>query len=173
MRFGHSVHRALDRSQLSASGLARTRLITDDPFGAFARRTLLTQPVRISIASPWISPRADEPNLEKVIEHAASHRATITLVTRPPTSEAHSKAIEMVQGRAKAHVFFNPTLHGKLYICESKDGRGFAVIGSANCTPNSASLDEIAVMISPTKGSRVISDLSSDGLVALMGKGNR
>jgi hypothetical protein len=171
MPFGSSVHRPIDRSQLSATGLSRVRVITGDPFAAFCRRALVQKPVRLSLVSPWLSPRTDEASLTALIEHAARNEATIFLVTRPPTSSAHTAAIELVRSTHRGQVHLNPSLHGKLYICESKGGRGFAVVGSANCTSNSARLDEIAIMLTPHRNSRILSTLTNHGLVALLDDG--
>lgn len=75
-------------------------------------------------------------------------------------SDPHEHAVELVRAVPKSRVYFNPRLHAKLYICESRRGGGLAVVGSANGTSNSAALDEVAVLLRPERGSSIINELA-------------
>jgi hypothetical protein len=148
---------------------ARIDIVRADPFGAFARAVARATPRRITIVSPWLNDGCERiVTLGGLVRHAARHHATIVLVTRPPASEAHARAIELVKSEAKSRVHFNPRLHAKLYVCEFGGQAGLAVVGSANGTGNSAFLDEVAVMIRPERESSVISELAGPTVRGLM-----
>jgi hypothetical protein len=115
----------------------------------------------VTIVSPWINDDCVRiVTLAALIRHAARHRAAIVVVTRPPSSETHAAAVKLVQDAPKARVYFNPRLHAKLYVCESRGDRGLAVVGSANGTGNSAFLDEVAILLRPERGSIIITELA-------------
>ncbi len=146
------------------------RLITRDPFGHFTRVCLRERPRRITIISPWLTDADVRPTtLSRLVVHAERHGAAIVVVSRLPRSEMHQDAIDLVQATSRSRVRFNPRLHGKLYVCETGGGRGFAVIGSANGTDSSAHLDEIALLVRPDRGSRLIAELATKGVRALSG----
>lgn len=115
----------------------------------------------MTIISPWINDDCVRLiTLAALIRHVVRQRATIIVVTRPPLSETHAAAVRLVQDAPKSRVYFNPRLHAKLYVCESGGGRGLAVVGSANGTGNSASLDEVAILLRPEGGSNIITELA-------------
>jgi hypothetical protein len=146
------------------------RLITRDPFGHFTRVCLRERPRRITIVSPWLTDAEVRPSaLSRLVAHAERLGAAIVVVSRPPRSELHQNAIDLVKATSRSRVRFNPRLHGKLYVCETGGRRGVAVIGSANGTASSAHLDEIALMVRPDHGSPLIGELASQGVRALSG----
>jgi hypothetical protein len=153
---------------------ARLRVIVRDPFGAFARSALIECPRRICVVSPWVCDRDIRvASLGRLAEHAAAHGAALVLVTRPPTSDHHQAAIELIRQLPGGRVFLNPRLHGKLYVCESGKGRGVAVVGSANCTDGSAWLDELGLLVRPERGSQIVHELGSRAVWSLMGASRR
>ena len=148
---------------------ARVRILRADPFGAFTRAVARERPRRITIVSPWIS---DCPyrivTLDALVRYAIGQRAAIVVVTRPPASEAHAEALQMIRSAPRARIHFNSRLHAKLYVCESGPSGGLAVIGSANGTGNSALLDEVAILVRPEPGSPIIRELAGPTVRGLM-----
>lgn len=163
-----SVHRQTHLVRLAAERRARVRVLGRDPFGQFTQACLRERPRRITIVSPWVTDReVRAASLARLVAHAERHGAMIIMVSRPPVSELHRAAIELVRTASRSRVQLNPRLHGKLYVCETGEHRGVAVIGSANGTENSAFLDEIALMVRPDRGSPLIDELATHGVRAL------
>ena len=161
MSFAGSVHhRAADVTTVVPALPARVRVICGDPFSAFVRAASRHRPCRVTIVSPWLSDEGSAPCLTTLLGHAQRHAATIVLLTRPPSSEPHRRAVDRVREMSSTRVYLNPRLHAKLYVCENAAGRGFAIVGSANATRASSYLDEIALMLRPERGSKIISELS-------------
>jgi phosphatidylserine/phosphatidylglycerophosphate/cardiolipin synthase-like enzyme len=155
-----SLARQPDAGLVSAPQRARIRVLTRDPFGAFVRATLRERPRRISVVSPWVGDRGlREASLRRLLQHAVERHCGVVLVTRPPVSDGHAAAVELARTAPRGCVYFNSRLHAKLYVCESVDGRGLAVVGSANCTDGSMWLDEFGVLVRPEDGSQIISEL--------------
>lgn len=170
MSFTDSVQgRAADVTMLAPAIRARVRIIRSDPFGAFARAAAGQAPRRLTIVSPWINDECDRiVTLAALLRHAERHGAAVVLITRPPTTEPHERAVQLVRSTERSHVYLNPRLHAKLYICESGRGRGIAMVGSANGTGSSAALDEVAVLLRPERGSTIISELAGPTVRGLM-----
>jgi hypothetical protein len=165
-----SVHHQGCLVRLAAERRARVRVLGRDPFGQFTQACLRERPRRITVVSPWLTDREVGPaSLGRLVAHAEKHGAALMTVTRPPMSRRHHDAIELLQTASRSRVQLNPRLHGKLYVCQSGEHRGVAVIGSANGTGNSAFLDEIALMVRPDRGSPLISELATHGVRALSG----
>jgi hypothetical protein len=162
MTFSHSVQASSADVTSSLSAMrARVRVLRTDPFGAFVRAVAREDPRRITIVSPWINDDCDRVvTLAALVRHAVRRRAAIVLVTRPPLTDTHAAAVQIIREAPKSRIYFNQRLHAKLYVCESRHGRGLAVVGSANGTGNSAFLDEIAVLLRPERGSNIISELA-------------
>ena len=161
MSFVGSVHHgAADVTTVVPALPARVRVICGDPFSAFVRAAGRYRPCRITIVSPWLSDESSGPGLRALIAHAQHHAATIVLLTRPPASEPHRRAVTHVHDAPGACVYLNARLHAKLYVCESAAGSGFAIVGSANATRASSYLDEVAILLRPERGSKIISELS-------------
>lgn len=172
MAYSHSVQRrTADVTMAIPAMRARVRIIRSDPFGAFAQASARQTPRRLTIVSPWINDDCDrQVTLAALIRHAEVHRAAVVVITRPPASGPHKRALELVRTASRSRIYLNPRLHAKLYVCESAQGGGLAVIGSANGTGSSASLHEIALLIRPDRGSAIISELAGATVRGLMDK---
>jgi hypothetical protein len=159
-------------NQPQVSRSARVTVVRRDPFGAFARVALSLQPRRIILVSPWLSEGTGAyAPITSLIEHTVRHDAGLVLVSRPPANDSHATIVSKVRQVAHARVYLNPRLHAKLYICESRRGRGVALIGSANSTCGSHRLDEVALLVRPDRGSTIITELAGPTVRALMGAG--
>src|SRR6266516_73180 len=135
-----SAYTVADRSdsRKSAPRRAFVQVATGDIFGLFAREALQAQPKRLTIVSPWVDPNLSHaPSLNELLDRAAECKASVVLVTRPLETPGQARAIASVLNYERGRVFLDPNLHAKLYICEEADGRGFAVVGSANMTDSS------------------------------------
>jgi hypothetical protein len=144
------------------------QVITGDIFGLFAREALQARPKRLTIVSPWVdSDLANVPSLNELLGHAEQCRASVVLATRPLETPSHARAVASVLNYRRGRVFLDPSLHAKLYLCEEADGRGFAVVGSANMTDSSHRLRELAVVVRPQARSRVLADLGHQAVATL------
>jgi hypothetical protein len=141
-----------------------------DVFGSFVSAVILENPTRITLISPWLGD-PESGRLGRVLAHAEEHGAAVLLVTRPPVSATHSAAITATASMRRGRVHLNAKLHAKLYVCESVDGRGVAVLGSANGTDRSAALDEVGLIIRPDRGSEIITHLGRHAARSLLGGG--
>jgi hypothetical protein len=175
MAFSHSVQsRTADVTSSAADMRARVSILRTDPFGAFARAVARETPRRITIVSPWINDGCDRiVTFAALIRHVVRQRAAIVVVTRAPASEAHQRALDLVQSAPRSRIYFNSRLHAKLYVCECGQDAGLAVVGSANGTGNSAFLDEVAVLVRPERGSNIISELAGPTVRGLMDSRSR
>jgi hypothetical protein len=170
----HSVHTVSHRSAGRKSPLRRAfvQVVTGNIFGLFAREVLQARPKRLTIVSPWVDGElSDAPSLAELLEHAERCRASLVLVTRPLDTPGHARAVASVLHYGRGRVFLDPNLHAKLYACEVGDGRGFAVVGSANMTESSRRLRELAVVVRPQAKSRVLADLSHQAVATLTASG--
>src|SRR5437867_1462464 len=149
MRSACSVpHRS--ESRKSAPRRAFVQVVTGDIFGLFAREALQAQQKRLTIVSPWVdSDLPHAPSLAELLDRAERLSASVVLATRPLETSSHARVIAAVLNYRRGRVFLDPSLHAKLYVCEEADGRGFAVVGSANMTDSSHRLRELAVVIRP------------------------
>jgi hypothetical protein len=165
-----SAYTVPDRSdsRKSAPRRAFVQVVTGDIFGLFAREALEARPKRLTIVSPWVDGELSHtPSLTELLDHAERLRASVVLATRPLETPAHARAVASVLSYSRGRVLLEPNLHAKLYVCEEADGRGFAVVGSANMTDSSRRLRELAVVIRPQAGSRVLADLGQRALTTL------
>lgn len=110
--------------------------------------------------------------LGRLVERAERHGASVILVTRPPQIDAHEEAIELVLRSSRGVVHLVPGLHAKLYVCEPRLGRGFAVMGSANASDSSIGLAEVALVIRPERGSSIINELAGPTVRGLLTGGS-
>jgi phosphatidylserine/phosphatidylglycerophosphate/cardiolipin synthase-like enzyme len=134
----------------------------------FAREALQARPRRLTIVSPWVdSDLAHTPSLSELLDHAERSKASVVLGTRPLETPRHARAVASVLSYGRGRVFLDPCLHAKLYVCEEADGRGFAVVGSANMTDSSRRLRELAVIVRPQARSRVLADLGYQAVATL------
>jgi phosphatidylserine/phosphatidylglycerophosphate/cardiolipin synthase-like enzyme len=166
----HSVSSQADRPHLPTAHRARVRIVCRDVFGSFVRAAILERPSRITVISPWLGD-PETGRFGRVLAHAEEHGAAVLLVTRPPVSPTHSAAIAATAQMPRGRVHLNAKLHAKLYVCESENGRGVAVLGSANGTDRSATLDEIGLIIRADRGSEIITHLGRHAVRELLAEG--
>lgn len=153
----------------SGSGLARratVQTVWGDVLGSFIAATLRAAPKQICLVSPWLAEKEHD-RLGRLLGHARRHRAAVTIVTRP-SAVASGLALASLLGRESAvRVLVNDQLHAKLYVCQEHDGRGVALVGSANFTAGGARLAEAGVLVRPLADSRIIDDLAKVALSEL------
>jgi hypothetical protein len=155
-------------STIGPSTRARVRVLGHDPFGAFARAASRRPVRRLTIVSPWLCPDGPRPfTLRKLIERVDRQGGAVVLVTRPSVGSAHEEAIALVRAAERGTIYLNPSLHAKIFVCETGGG-GLAVVGSANASAGSASLDELAILLRPEHGSRIITELASAAVRGLI-----
>lgn len=155
--------------QLPASRSARVTVVRSDPFGTFVRAALQLRPRRVILISPWLSEGVgSQAIITTLVEHAVRFDAGLLLVSRPPSSPSHAAVISKVGQAPRSRICLNQRLHAKLYICESSRERGVALIGSANSTLGSLRLDEVALLVRPNRGSRIITELAGPTVRTLM-----
>lgn len=166
MASGRTVHpRRADRKRSTcqtAVARARVRFISGDILGAFADEVGRSRGRvhRLTIVSPWVTHDGSGGVLARLLERAERDSASVVLVTRPDATVSHTAAVSAVEGATRGRVLLNDRLHAKLYICELGSGRGFALIGSANMTASSKDLDEMAALVRPVRGSRMLAQLA-------------
>jgi hypothetical protein len=166
MASGRTVHsRRAERKRSTCKTpltRARVRFISGDILGAFADEVGRSRGriQRLTIVSPWVTHEGTGGVLARLLERAERDGASVTLITRPDPSAGHLAAMSAVEGAARGRVLLNERLHAKMYICELGGGRGFALIGSANMTTSSKDLDEMAILVRPLRGSRMLSQLA-------------
>lgn len=167
MSSAHTVPNPSD-SRKSSPRRAFVQVVTGDIFGLFAREVLQARPRRLTIVSPWVdSDLAHIPSLNEMLDHAERCKASVVLGTRPLETPRHARAIASILNYPRGRVFLDPSLHAKLYVCEEADGRGFAIVGSANMTDSSRRLRELAVIVRPQARSRVLADLGYQAVATL------
>jgi hypothetical protein len=137
-----------------------------DVLGRFVAATLRARPVRIYIVSPWM-PETDLDRLRALARHADSCRAELTVITRPPVSVGAERALDVVRAAGRHRILVNDQLHAKLYVCQEPDGRGVALICSANFTAGGTRMAEVGVLLRPLAESSLIDDLARVALTSL------
>lgn len=145
----------------SGSGLVRratVQVVWGDVIARFVAAALRSKPTHICLVSPWLSEN-DDAQVSVLLTHARRNRAEVTLVTRPMAVAPESLAA-LVDRQHGARVLISNHLHAKLYVCQEGDGRGVAMIGSANLTAGAVRLAEIGLLVRPLVGSRIIDDLA-------------
>jgi hypothetical protein len=140
-----------------------------DILGRFVAATLMARPVKLCLVSPWLA-ETDHDRLATLLGHARRHRAAVSVVTRPSAVAPNRALSKLFDRQPWLRILVNEQLHAKLYVCQEQDGRGVALVGSANLTAGGARLAEVGVLLRPLAGSRLIEDLAS---VAITGLGAR
>lgn len=172
MRFATTVPQGWGRGK-AASGCLPVRRATAQPIwgdvlGSFTAATLRARPVRLCLVTPWVG-ETEHGRLRLLVRHADAHRAELVVVTRPSALTSGNDALDIVR-KARAHrLLLNDQLHGKLYVCQEGEGRGVALVGSANLTMGGARLAEVGVLLRPLGGSRIIDDLANVAMMYLGG----
>jgi hypothetical protein len=165
-----SVQAAPDVSTLVASSLARVSVVGHDPFGVFARAAVREQVRRLTIVSPWVAADGGDRlvSFRELVARVDRRGGSVVLVTRPTSSQAHAAAIDCVAEARRGTVHLNSGLHAKLFVCEARGRGSFAVIGSANASAGSSSLDELALFVRPARGSRIVKNLAGVAVRGLL-----
>lgn len=129
-----------------------------DILGRFTTAALRSRPIRICLVSPWLT-ETDHGRLRLLIRHANAQNAELLVVTRPPSTNLGERAIEMVRSARSHKVLVADALHAKMYISQEPQGRGVALVGSANMTAGGTRFAEVGVLLRPLTGSSLIDDL--------------
>ncbi|HLX89899.1 MAG TPA: hypothetical protein VKR22_15750 [Acidimicrobiales bacterium] len=122
--------------------------------------------MRICLVSPWLTD-TDHGRLRLLARHADAQRAELVAVIRAPSTRAGEQALETVRSARSHRILVSDTLHAKMYICQELDGRGVALVGSANMTAGGARLAEAGVLLRPLAESSLIDDLIRVALTQL------
>lgn len=125
--------------------------------------------MRLTVVSPWIT-NGDHRRIEVLARHASLSRAEFVMITRAPASDDARLARNIVQRLEHHRIFINEQLHAKLYVCQQGDGRGVALIGSANLTASGMHMDEVGLLVRPLGASGIIDDLVDLALVQIPGR---
>jgi hypothetical protein len=143
-----SSHPSARAALISSPMPATVRMVRGNILDALALEIQRLKPSSLTLISPWISGADNRTGpLGCILEHARSCGTRVLLVTRPGGSAGQRYAVEAVCALQGGRVVLNGRLHAKLYVCEDRDGRGFAIIGSANLTKGSAGMDELALIV--------------------------
>jgi hypothetical protein len=159
-----SVHQGLgldktSRRQNLPARRAIVQAVWGDILGAFTSAALRARPIRLCLVSPWLT-ETDHDRLKTLVRHATRHSAEIVVVTRPTAATASLRALEAIHRTSKLRILTNERLHAKLYVCEESDGRGVALVGSANLTNNATKMVEVGVLVRPLGGDPIVEDLA-------------
>lgn len=139
------------------------RLLTHDIPGEFFARVgaILPDVRRLTIVSPWISLGAGERRSLMSILEALPVAAELILMTRRPSVRDtwHLSAVTTIRKRPRTRVYYHPTLHAKIFLCEGAT-RQFGIFGSANATAAGSQGREIGCHVSNRGiGARIFFDL--------------
>lgn len=137
---------------------ATVQPVWGDVLASFTSAALRSQPTRICLVSPWMR-ETDHGRFRLLARHADANRAELVVVTRPVTTADAQRAVDIVQSARSNRILIRDSLHAKLYISQEGDGRGVALVGSANMTAGGSRLAEVGVLLRPLGGSRLIDDL--------------
>jgi len=133
--------------------MRRARLITRHVLRTFAElvQVYRERAYRLWLVSPWLSSEDDGRDSLLLLTDAIRGRSCpVVLVTRPPASDWHLKAVQLLRVNTNLTAFSCPSLHTKLYIAEC-DGFRVALLGSANLTTRADRVNrEIAVELRTT-----------------------
>jgi len=106
---------------------------------------------RLWLISPWLSSEEEgQDSLLMLADALRGRNCTVILITRPPSSTWHLKALELLRANTKLTAFKCANLHTKLYIAEC-DGFRAALLGSANLTTRGDRINrELAIELRST-----------------------
>ena len=112
---------------------------------------------RLWIITPWFGydDYRDDP-IYVLIDALRKSTCTVTFITRPPKSDWHKKANDLVVRDLKPIIYHCENLHTKLYILEC-NGYRTILLGSPNLTPNANKRNkELAVEFCTTETDKKI-----------------
>jgi hypothetical protein len=170
MNYVTSVHRGC-RPSKPGTGFFPAKRATAEPvwgdvLGRFTAAALRSRPIRICLVSPWLA-ETDHGRLRLLTRHADAQNAELLVITRPPATRVGEQAIEMVCSARSHRILMSDTLHAKMYISQELDGRGVALVGSANMTAGGTRLAEVGLLVRPLAESSLIDDLVRVALTQL------
>jgi len=121
---------------------------------------------QIVIVSPWITLGAETVDAVQAIGALATKdRIPTYIITRPPTQASHERAMQFLQSCPMIEVVYNRSVHAKVIACLAPYPYGFALLGSANLTANSAGLYEVALLVLAVgAGETIVKDLAAFGM---------
>lgn len=162
MSFATTVHRGQRPIKPSTGSLPARRATVEpvwgDILGRFTSAALRARPIRICVVSPWLT-ETDHGRLRLLVRHADARSAELLVVTRPPTTRPAEQAVEVARSARSHRILVSDALHAKMYIAQEIDGRGVALVGSANMTAGGTRLAEAGVLLRPLAESSLIHDL--------------
>lgn len=117
------------------------------------------------IVSPWFSNlQGEEISLEDILDVVRRNKIRTTVITRTPEPEYHRVAMRKVLRRSPVEVYFNDTLHAKMYIARNEDV-SLALVGSANLSKTGLHGIEVGLLIRGVGwGSEVVQSLVQVGV---------
>jgi hypothetical protein len=99
-------------------------------------------------------------SLQQLTTRLISDQTTLYLVTRPPETDWHARAVERLAETGRANIALLPELHVKLYTADTAQA-SFALMGSANFTGASLENRELGVLVKAVgDGAKFYRDLS-------------
>jgi len=137
------------------------------------QRTFVSRLMRVGkhiqflvIASPWISSlRGQTYSVERLARYINRLGLPAYVFTRPPQTNDHLDALQVLQGCPSVELVYNENLHAKIYACVGPQPYGFAIVGSANLTMHSAGLYEIGlIVLAGGGGDHIVKELAAFGL---------
>lgn len=156
----------------SGAGIARRATVQPvwgDTLGRFVAAVLRVRPIRVCLVSPWIT-ETDRGRVGDLVRHMRRSGAQLVVVTRPATLRAGEPVTELIERLPSHQLLVNDQLHAKLYVCQEREGRGVALIGSANLTAGGARLSEVGLLVRPLAGSDIIDELARVAVAQLGGR---
>ena len=160
-----------DQPEVSLARTVKAAIVRRGLQRTFARR-LIRAGKRLSytvIASPWLSTFEGKPySVERLAKHMKKTNIPCYVITRPPRTDEHLKAVQAFQDCPPVELIYNRNLHAKIYACVGPSPCGFAILGSANLTVSSLSLHEIGlIVLSGGGGDAVVRELADFGVTYL------
>jgi mRNA-degrading endonuclease RelE of RelBE toxin-antitoxin system len=135
----------------SARGPSTVTLVRQDVidafFGKLLRLTASSQPLELTLSSPWITPwSGPKSSLDALLVFLRKLRTRTTLITRTPELPQHKDAVDQLIALKNVEVIFLDDLHAKFFICDIAPAP-FCLICSANITAQSYSNFEVGVFV--------------------------
>lgn len=151
-------HPSKPRTGFLPARRATAEPVWGDVLGRFTAAALRSRAIRICLVSPWLT-ETDHGRLRLLVRHADAQNAELLVVTRPASTHPSEQAIELVRSARSHRVLVSDSLHAKMYISQELDGRGVALVGSANMTAGGTRLAEVGILLRPLAESSLIDDL--------------
>ena len=117
------------------------------------------------IVSPWFSSlQGEEITLADILDVVKANRIRTTVISRTPDPEYHRVAMRQVLRRSPVEVYFNDTLHAKMYSARNEE-LSLALVGSANLSKTGLHGIEVGLLVRGVGwGSEVVQSLVQVGV---------